>query len=151
MGKNLADVEYKMRMTQDLKDKIVESAKEHNRSMNADIVARLEKSFESEINATETFEFEAMKRIHKKQADELKALGEYLQDARETRMLLIEFMNRNFDDLPINLQSNFAKLVLEAAKSGESAPFDKKLELMLKNILQDTIDRLEKYSEFGTW
>lgn len=45
MGKNLADVEYKMRMTQDLKDKIVESAKEHNRSMNADIVARLEDSF----------------------------------------------------------------------------------------------------------
>ncbi|AXY61741.1 Arc family DNA-binding protein [Acinetobacter sp. WCHAc010052] len=45
MGKNLADVEYKMRMTQDLKDKIVESAKEHNRSMNADIIARLEDSF----------------------------------------------------------------------------------------------------------
>lgn len=41
-----SDVEYKMRMTQDLKDKIVESAKEHNRSMNADIVARLEESFE---------------------------------------------------------------------------------------------------------
>ncbi|MDX8164940.1 Arc family DNA-binding protein [Acinetobacter pittii] len=45
MGRNLADVEYKMRMTQDLKDKIVESAKKHNRSMNADIVARLEQSF----------------------------------------------------------------------------------------------------------
>lgn len=39
------DVEYKMRMTQDLKEKIVESAKELNRSMNADIVARLEESF----------------------------------------------------------------------------------------------------------
>lgn len=150
MGKHLG-VAYNLRLPQELKDKIAESAKELNRSMNADIVARLEKSFESEINATETFEFEAMKRIHKKQAEELKALGEYLQDARETRMLLIEFMNRNFDNLPISLQSNFAKLVLEAAKSGESAPFDKKLELMLKNILQDTIDRLEKYSEFGTW
>lgn len=45
MGRNLADVEYKMRMTQELKEKIVESAKEHNRSMNADIVARLEQSF----------------------------------------------------------------------------------------------------------
>ena len=45
MGRNLADVEYKMRMAQDLKDKIVASAKEHNRSMNADIVARLENSF----------------------------------------------------------------------------------------------------------
>lgn len=45
MGRNLADVEYKMRMTQDLKEKIVESAKAHNRSMNADIIARLEQSF----------------------------------------------------------------------------------------------------------
>jgi len=49
-----SDVEYKMRMTQDLKDKIVESAKVHNRSMNADIVARLEQTFkpsEEIINA----------------------------------------------------------------------------------------------------
>lgn len=44
MGRNLG-IEYKMRMTQDLKEKIVASAKEHNRSMNADIVARLEQSF----------------------------------------------------------------------------------------------------------
>lgn len=44
MARNL-DVEYKMRMAQELKEKIVESAKEHNRSMNADIVARLEQSF----------------------------------------------------------------------------------------------------------
>ncbi|WP_228144774.1 Arc family DNA-binding protein [Acinetobacter sp. ANC 5600] len=55
MGKNLADVEYKMRMTQDLKDKIVESAKEHNRSMNADIVARLEESFTKSF--TESVDF----------------------------------------------------------------------------------------------
>lgn len=47
MGRNLADVEYKMRMTQDLKDKIVESAKKHNRSMNAEIVHRLEESFKN--------------------------------------------------------------------------------------------------------
>ena len=50
MARN-SDVEYKMRMTQDLKDKIVESAKEHNRSMNADIVARLELSFEKPITS----------------------------------------------------------------------------------------------------
>lgn len=47
MARNL-DVEYKMRMTQELKEKIVESAKEHNRSMNADIVARLEQSFKED-------------------------------------------------------------------------------------------------------
>ena len=50
MGRNLG-VEYKMRMSQELKDKIAESAKELNRSMNADIVARLEQSFEKPITS----------------------------------------------------------------------------------------------------
>lgn len=44
MSKHLG-VEYKVRMPQELKDKIADSAKELNRSMNQDIVARLEKSF----------------------------------------------------------------------------------------------------------
>ncbi|PVZ90081.1 hypothetical protein C9426_01505 [Serratia sp. S1B] len=44
MSKHLG-VEYKVRMPQELKDKISESAKELNRSMNADIVARLEQTF----------------------------------------------------------------------------------------------------------
>lgn len=47
MSKHLG-VEYKVRMPQELKDKISESAKELNRSMNADIVARLEQSFEKD-------------------------------------------------------------------------------------------------------
>ncbi|WP_180172505.1 Arc family DNA-binding protein [Acinetobacter sp. YH12023] len=51
MGRNLG-VEYKMRMSQELKDKIAESAKELNRSMNADIVARLEESFEGSASNT---------------------------------------------------------------------------------------------------
>ncbi|MEJ5037629.1 Arc family DNA-binding protein [Acinetobacter johnsonii] len=45
MGKHLG-VAYNLRLPQKLKDKIAESAKELNRSMNADIVARLEESFE---------------------------------------------------------------------------------------------------------
>ena len=39
------DPQYKLRWSAELRDKIQESAKEHNRSMNADIVARLEESF----------------------------------------------------------------------------------------------------------
>lgn len=49
MSKHLG-VEYKVRMPQELKDKIAESAKELNRSMNADIVARLEESFPATTN-----------------------------------------------------------------------------------------------------
>lgn len=40
--------QYKLRLSEELRDKIKESAKEHNRSMNADIVARLESSFTAE-------------------------------------------------------------------------------------------------------
>lgn len=44
MGKHLG-VAYNLRLPPELKDKIAASAKELNRSMNADIVARLEESF----------------------------------------------------------------------------------------------------------
>ncbi|TWV82054.1 Arc family DNA-binding protein [Moraxella sp. VT-16-12] len=40
------DAQFKIRLPHDLKDKIRASADEHNRTMTADIVARLEQSFE---------------------------------------------------------------------------------------------------------
>lgn len=39
-------IQYNLRISSELKDKISKSAKELNRSMNSDIVARLEESFE---------------------------------------------------------------------------------------------------------
>ncbi|MCG2572051.1 Arc family DNA-binding protein [Acinetobacter sp. ME22] len=57
MGKHLG-VAYNLRLPQELKDKIAESAKELNRSMNADIVARLEESFA--INNTQLRENETI-------------------------------------------------------------------------------------------
>lgn len=39
-------IQYNLRLSPELKDKISKSAKELNRSMNSDIVARLEESFE---------------------------------------------------------------------------------------------------------
>lgn len=49
MDKHLND-SYKLRIPAELKARVAESAKAHNRSMNADIVARLEKSFEENSN-----------------------------------------------------------------------------------------------------
>lgn len=43
-----AGTQHKLRMPPELKQKIAESAKAYNRSMNADIVARLERSFLTE-------------------------------------------------------------------------------------------------------
>ena len=40
--------QYNLRWTDELKGKIAQSAKKHNRSMNADIVARLEQSLANE-------------------------------------------------------------------------------------------------------
>ncbi len=45
MSDNLKHVTVRLRVTPELRDKIAESSKEYNRSMNADMVARLEKSF----------------------------------------------------------------------------------------------------------
>ena len=44
-------IAYNLRLPPELKEKIQESAKQLNRSMNADIVARLEQSFEHQENS----------------------------------------------------------------------------------------------------
>lgn len=43
------DAQFKIRLPHELKDKIRASADEHNRTMTADIVARLEESFEHQV------------------------------------------------------------------------------------------------------
>jgi hypothetical protein len=45
MSENQRDPQYKLRWSEELRDKIAKSAKASNRSMNADIIARLEQSF----------------------------------------------------------------------------------------------------------
>lgn len=69
MGNHLG-VAYNLRLSQELKDKIMESAQTLNRSMNADIVARLEKSFgvgqtERMIVSTEYHQLETYNFIEK--------------------------------------------------------------------------------------
>lgn len=48
MSANQKDPQYKLRWSEDLRDKVAASAKAYNRSMNADIIARLERSFLTE-------------------------------------------------------------------------------------------------------
>ena len=45
MSENQRDPQYKLRWSEELRENVTQSAKEHNRSMNADVVARLEDSF----------------------------------------------------------------------------------------------------------
>ena len=45
MSENQRDPQYKLRWPEELRDKVAESANQHNRSMNAEIVVRLMESF----------------------------------------------------------------------------------------------------------
>lgn len=53
-------VQYQLRLPEELRDEIKESAKTHNRSMNADIVARLEQSFDSKAEQVFASKYEAL-------------------------------------------------------------------------------------------
>ena len=55
MAKHLG-IAYNLRLPPELKEKIAISAQEHNRSMNADIVARLDSSFSPSAKALSTQE-----------------------------------------------------------------------------------------------
>lgn len=46
MSENQKEPQYKLRWNEDLRDKVMNSAKENNRSINQEIIVRLEQSFE---------------------------------------------------------------------------------------------------------
>ena len=51
MSENQKEPQYKLRWSEELRDKVVESAKQHSRSINAEICTRLEQSFEQPLSA----------------------------------------------------------------------------------------------------
>ena len=99
-----SDPQYKLRLPERLRDKIKESASTHNRSMNADIVARLEDSFAGVTNVNEFNE------KLQEMAGELIALS---TENREMRRLYIEALNSNFDKIPEGLKSKYGILLSE--------------------------------------
>lgn len=86
-----SDPQYKLRLPQELRDKIKKSAGEHNRSMNADIVARLEQTFEAAIVLTEVekADYEELKQEVKKDmkviAEELSSLVDKFTEYKENK------------------------------------------------------------------
>lgn len=69
----------RLRVPPELKQKIEKSAEDNNRSQSAEMVARLEESFEPELKITETLEFDLMKQSYLDQAKELKLLRELVE------------------------------------------------------------------------
>ena len=88
MSKYLNDA-YTLRIPAELKAKVAESAKAHNRSMNADIVARLEQSFES--NTSDQLKYEKLLVEFAEMFMELQKNQAALMDLR---MSMQELLNR---------------------------------------------------------
>lgn len=85
-------VTLKVRVTPEFREKIVNTAKENNRSMNAEIVARLEKSFEidlGDLTADELDQFlnktEKLTQLQNEKIDEQqKTIGELLKSLKKS-------------------------------------------------------------------
>lgn len=78
MSSKHLNAQYNLRWPDELKEKIAQSAKEHNRSMNADIVARLEESFEKDDAAE--FDKGFVLQIIESQQDQINQLQKMIQD-----------------------------------------------------------------------
>lgn len=71
--------QYNLRWPEELRQKVAQSAKEHNRSMNADIVARLEQSFnKGNAHETEMYLMNVMVKEQQKQIDQLQEMVKQL-------------------------------------------------------------------------
>ena len=71
--------QYNLRWPEELRQKVAQSAKEHNRSMNADIVARLEQSFnKGNAHETEMHLMNVMVKEQQKQIDQLQEMVKQL-------------------------------------------------------------------------
>ena len=78
MSSKHLNAQYNLRWPDELKEKIAQSAKEHNRSMNADIVARLEQSFEKDDAAE--FDKGFVLQVIESQQDQINQLQKKIQD-----------------------------------------------------------------------
>jgi len=73
------DQQFPLRLPPELKEKLESACKESGRSKNAEAVYRLEKSFESEISPSDSYEFSRLQDLHQKQMQEIKALREIVE------------------------------------------------------------------------
>ena len=73
------DPQLKIRLPLELKEKITQSAADHGRSINSEVVTRLEESFEPEVRVSETLEFQLMMHSYLEQAKQIKELKEMLE------------------------------------------------------------------------
>lgn len=77
-------VQYQLRLPEELRDEIKESAKKHNRSMNADIVARLEQSFETGPELVSASSYQALYKEYKINQELLREISVGILNLKES-------------------------------------------------------------------
>ena len=78
MSENQKEPQYKLRWSEELRDKVVESAKLNSRSINAEICTRLEESFEKDDAAE--FDKGFVLQVKESQQDQINQLQKMIQD-----------------------------------------------------------------------
>jgi len=78
MAKDYTQVNF--RIPTKLKEEIEKAAQESERSITAEIVHRLEKSFEPDLKVSDTLEFDLMYRSYIEQTKQIKELRDMLKD-----------------------------------------------------------------------
>ena len=82
-------IQYNLRWSEELRDKIAAAAKENTRSMNQEIIDRLEKSFDISHSSTEETSL-----LYQKIDKLTERVLELSAESREMRMLCVEAMQK---------------------------------------------------------
>lgn len=108
MSENQRDPQYKLRWPEELRDKVAASAKAYNRSMNADIVARLEQSFlrESDFSPLNMPPEEFKKRLEN-------AKAEYKSHKESPKELNLIISSEGKDDENVVISKKFFSELME--------------------------------------
>lgn len=136
--------QHKLRMPPELKEKLFVSAKEMNRSLNAEIVDRLEKSFDALSPESE----EAIKKLHKELREDLIAQSYKVAKHRyeERRLIALDQMYIRFD-----LQAASHRFLIKKIENGtfigeyETNPIDQVLikHKILAANAQEQVDQVK--------
>lgn len=127
------DPQYKLRWPEELRQKVAQSAKAYNRSMNADIIARLERSFLTE--------------------PEFSPLNMPSEELEERLNRVLDQRELNGDPIkPLNLKIQ-STADIEKEKDQKIEQLEKKLDIAMEamNTFQDFIKSIleNKQDEFG--
>jgi predicted DNA-binding protein len=140
------DPQVNLRMPADLKDRLDAAASENKRSLTAEIVSRLEKSWDAEgyEDLSELF-LETLKDYQRRTAREVE---EYRQMAGTVRLLrhIIERMRSHFRDIPEDIQVLLG-LLTKKSNAADVDPFVLVTELVESAEREDHLLALEKSGE----